>query len=85
MTIELPPWLLATSYAFLGWNIGMGFTRDILAHAVRVLPQTIFAIIALMLICGGLGFVLVETVGIDPLTAYLATSPGGMDSAAHAD
>jgi uncharacterized membrane protein AbrB (regulator of aidB expression) len=24
----------------------------------------------------------VETVGIDPLTAYLATSPGGMDSAA---
>jgi membrane AbrB-like protein len=82
VTIELPPWLLAISYAFLGWNIGMGFTRDILAHAVRVLPQTIFAIISLMLICGGLAFVLVETVGIDPLTAYLATSPGGMDSAA---
>ena len=82
VTIELPPWLLAISYAFLGWNIGMGFTRDILAHAVRVLPQTIFAIIALMLICGGLAFVLVETIGIDPLTAYLATSPGGMDSAA---
>ncbi|MEJ0001194.1 MAG: AbrB family transcriptional regulator [Verrucomicrobiota bacterium] len=82
VTIELPPWLLAISYAFLGWNIGMGFTRDILAHALRVLPQTIFAIIALMLICGGLAFVLVEAVGIDPLTAYLATSPGGMDSAA---
>jgi uncharacterized protein len=80
--IELPPWLLAISYAFLGWNIGMGFTRDILAHAVRVLPQAIFAIVALMLICGGLAFVLVKTVGIDPLTAYLATSPGGMDSAA---
>ena len=82
ITIELPPWLLAISYAFLGWNIGMGFTRDILAHAVRVLPQVVFAIIALMLMCGGLAFVLVETVGIDPLTAYLATSPGGIDSAA---
>ncbi len=82
VTIELPPWLLALSYAFLGWNIGMGFTRDILAHALRVLPQTIFAIFALMLICGGLAFVLVKAVGMDPLTAYLATSPGGMDSAA---
>jgi uncharacterized membrane protein AbrB (regulator of aidB expression) len=35
-----------------------------------------------MLICGGLAFFLVKTVGIDPLTAYLATSPGSMDSAA---
>ncbi len=82
VTIELPPWLLAISYVFLGWNIGMGFTRDILAHAVRVLPQIVFAILTLMLICGGLAFVLVRLVGIDPLTAYLATSPGGMDSAA---
>ncbi len=82
VTIELPPWLLAMSYAFLGWNIGLGFTRDILGHAVRVLPQVTLAIIALMLICGGLALVLVETVGVDPLTAYLATSPGGMDSVA---
>ncbi len=82
VTIELPPWLLAISYAFLGWNIGLGFTRDILAHAARVLPQVAVAISALMLICGGLAWILVETAGIDPLTAYLATSPGGMDSVA---
>ncbi len=82
VTIELPPWLLAFSYAVLGWNIGMGFTWDILAHAFRVLPQIVSAILALMLICGGLALVLVKWVGIDPLTAYLATSPGGMDSAA---
>jgi membrane AbrB-like protein len=75
VTIELPPWLLALSYAFLGWNIGMGFTREILAHAARVLPQTVLAILTLMLICAGLAFILVKTVGIDPLTAYLATSP----------
>jgi membrane AbrB-like protein len=82
ITIELPPWLLAISYAFLGWNIGLGFTREILTHAARLLPQTVLAILALMLFCGGLAFLLVETVDIDPLTAYLATSPGGMDSAA---
>ena len=82
VTIDLPPWLRAISYALLGWTIGLGFTREILAYALRVLPQVIGAILALMLICGGLAFILVKTAGIDPLTAYLATSPGGMDSAA---
>ncbi len=31
---------------------------------------------------GGLAWLLTEFAGIDPLTAYLATSPGGMDSVA---
>ncbi len=35
-----------------------------------------------MAISGGLAFLLTRTAGIDPLTAYLATSPGGMDSIA---
>jgi len=79
--IELPYWLLALSYTALGWSIGMGFTREILLHALRVLPQIVLSILVLMLLCGGLALVLVKAVGIDPLTAYLATSPGGMDSA----
>jgi uncharacterized protein len=80
--LELPPWLLALSYAFVGWSIGLGFTRDILSHAVRALPQTLVAICALMAFAGGLAYLLVEAFGIDPLTAYLATSPGGSDSIA---
>ena len=36
MTIELPPWLLAASYAFIGWNIGLRFTRTLLIYAARV-------------------------------------------------
>jgi membrane AbrB-like protein len=82
VTIELPPWLLAVSYAFLGWSIGLGFTREILAHALRALPQTTLAILTLMLFAGGLALVLVRGFGVDPLTAYLATSPGGADSVA---
>lgn len=80
--IELPEWLLAASYALLGWNIGLNFTRKILAHAWRALPQIILSILVLLGFCGALGFILTKTVGIDPLTAYLATSPGGMDSIA---
>jgi len=36
----------------------------------------------LILFCGGVSFALVKGFHIDPLTAYLATSPGGMDSVA---
>ncbi len=80
--ITLPPWLLAASYALLGWNVGLGFTREILAHAWRALPQVLLSILALITTCGLLAFVLVIAKGIDPLTAYLATTPGGMDSVA---
>jgi membrane AbrB-like protein len=82
VTISLPPWLLALSYAFLGWSVGLGFTREILIHASRALPQVLLAILAMIGVCGALAFILVHASGIDPLTAYLATSPGGMDSVA---
>ncbi len=82
LALELPPWLLASSYILLGWNTGLRFSRDILAHAFRTLPQTIFAVVLLLAICGGLAWALVRLAGVDPLTAYLATSPGGMDTAA---
>lgn len=82
LTIELPPWLLAVSYALVGWAIGLRFTRPILAHAARALPRVLLSIFALIALCGAFAAVLVVFAGVDPLTAYLATSPGGMDSAA---
>ena len=82
VTITLPQWLLAMTYAFLGWNIGLGFTREILMHASRALPQVMLAMAVMIGVSGGLALVLVYAAGIDPMTAYLATSPGGMDSVA---
>lgn len=79
---QLPEWLLAASYAVIGWSIGLNFTRPILLHATRALPQIILAILALMAFCGMLAWMLVAALDVDPLTAYLATSPGGMDSVA---
>jgi membrane AbrB-like protein len=80
--IVLPQWLLAISYALLGWSIGLGFTREILRHASRALPQVLLATFALIGMGGVLAWVLVYAAGVDPMTAYLATSPGGMDSVA---
>ena len=82
LVIELPPALLAVSYAVIGWSIGLRFTRSILRHALRALPAVLGSIFALM----GVGVVIAvglnQWAGYDPLTAYLASSPGGADSVA---
>ncbi len=80
--IELPPVVLVASYAIIGWNTGLRFTRDVLAAAARALPQSVGATILLMAFCGLLAWLLVVLLHVDPLTAYLATSPGGVDAAA---
>jgi membrane AbrB-like protein len=80
--IELPAWLLALTYACIGWNIGLGFTPQILAHAWRILPRILASILSLIAICGMFAVLLHVFAGVDPLTAYLATSPGGADSIA---
>jgi membrane AbrB-like protein len=82
MRLELPPWLLAASYALLGWAIGLRFTRESLVYAARALPRVLAAILGLIAACAGVGQILGAAAGLDPLTAYLATSPGGIDAVA---
>ncbi|WP_235890772.1 AbrB family transcriptional regulator [Pararhizobium mangrovi] len=81
-TFALPLWLLAPCYAVLGWRIGLSFDRAILHHARHAFPRILASILVLLVFCGGLAVLLNRALGIDPLTAYLATSPGGMDSVA---
>ena len=82
VTITLPPWLMVGCYAVVGWIIGLRFTRDIVLYAARMLPRIAASILTLIVLCGGLAWVLHLTLGTDMLTAYLATSPGGADSIA---
>lgn len=82
MQIELPPVLLAVAYTLVGWTIGLRFTRDILIHAARALPAVVGSMLALLGTCALFAVALVTFAGIDPLSAYLATSPGGADSVA---
>jgi uncharacterized protein len=82
LSMDLPRWLLAASYALLGWHIGLGFRRDALRHAGRALPVVVTAALCLMALCGALAWCLTQLAHVDALTAYLATSPGGMDSVA---
>jgi hypothetical protein len=82
LRIELPWPLLSACYALVGWSIGLRFTRDILRHAAALLPRVFASIAALIVTCGGLAWLLARFGHVDPLTAYLATSPGGADTVA---
>jgi membrane AbrB-like protein len=70
------------AYITLGWSIGLRFTRQTLTQAARALPSIIAAISCLILACAGVALALTQVASIDPLTAYLATSPGGLDAVA---
>lgn len=80
--LELPPWLMPVSYALVGWTIGLRFDRAILRHAWHALPRIFASIMVLILVCAAFAVILVRWAGVDPLSAYLATSPGGADTVA---
>lgn len=82
LRIELPPWLLAATYAAIGWSVGLRFTRESLRYAVRALPPILASIALLILICAAISWLLGRLAGVDALSAYLAMSPGGMDTVA---
>lgn len=82
LEVELPPLLLALGYATIGWRIGLRFTPATLLQAAKALPQILLCTFALILLCGALALPLSAIAGVDLLTAYIATSPGGADTAA---
>ena len=82
LSIDLPRWLLTAAYAMLGWYIGLRFSRETLRHARQALPVVAGAALVLMAFCGLLAWCLTHFAHVDALTAYLATSPGGLDSVA---
>src|SRR5262249_50847308 len=59
MSIELPTWLLAACYAFVGWNVGLRFSKPLLLHVARVLPRVLACIFAMIVLCGGVAWLMV--------------------------
>lgn len=78
--IELPNLLLAAAFAIIGWNIGLKFTRASLVASLRLLPRIAALIAAMIALCALASVALIFGFGTDPLSAYLAVSPGGLDS-----
>lgn len=83
-TVELvlPWWLLVAAYVVVGWYIGLQFERGIVVRSLRALPEILAASFAVIGLCGASAWLLTRVAGYDALTAFLATSPGGIDSVA---
>ncbi|HUC63166.1 MAG TPA: AbrB family transcriptional regulator [Alphaproteobacteria bacterium] len=80
--LALPTWLLGVAYAAIGWYIGLGFNRAVIRYAFRAIPQLVLGTAMLIGLCAFSAWLLTWLLGTEPLTAYLATAPGGLDSVA---
>ncbi len=78
--LELPAFLAAAVFAVIGWNIGLKFTRASLRASMKLMPRIVAVIAAMIALCGALSWPLAHVIGVDALSAYLALSPGGLDS-----
>lgn len=81
-TITIPPWLIILAFSLIGWWVGLRFQRSTILHAIRVLPVMLAGVVSLILLCALSAMMLVWLIGTDPLTAFLATAPGGLDAIA---
>ena len=80
--VVTPPWLLLVAYTAIGWAIGLQFERGSLVRSIRALPQMIASALAIVVLCGLGSILLMRLVGVSALTAFLATTPGGIDTVA---
>ncbi|MBA2713506.1 MAG: AbrB family transcriptional regulator [Rubrobacteraceae bacterium] len=70
------------AYLVLGLWVGLLFDSASVKRAGRLLPVVLASAVGLVVACAALGWVLAAVTGIDGITAYLATTPGGIDSVA---
>ena len=80
--VVTPPWLLLVAYTAIGWAIGLQFERGSLVRSIRALPTMIASALAIVVLCGLGAILLMHLVGVSALTAFLATTPGGIDTVA---
>lgn len=73
-----PAVLVVAAYAAIGWQAGLGFTRDSIRVLARVLVPATGLVLLVLLGCAGLGLVLSALTGASGLDGYLATTPGGI-------
>ncbi|HVD45564.1 MAG TPA: AbrB family transcriptional regulator [Rubrobacter sp.] len=75
-----PPGVPQADYLVLGLWVGLLFDGASVRRAGRLFPFVLASAVGLVLACAALGWALAALTGIDGMTAYLATTPGGIES-----
>jgi len=78
--LAVPPLASVLAFAVIGWHVGLGFTREALQESARLLPRILLCIVAILLVCAGLGVLMTLLLPVDLVTACMALNPGGMDA-----
>lgn len=76
--VGVPVWVQWAGYVLIGVQVGLRFTRSSLRHVVRMLPAVVGLILGVIALSAAMGAVLALVTPVDGLTAYLATTPGGL-------
>ena len=76
--VSVPVVLQWSAYALIGVQVGLRFTRASLISIVRMLPAVVGLILGMVAVSAGMGACLAWVTPVDGLTAYLATTPGGL-------
>ena len=74
----LPEWMTHFGQLFIGISLGTRFTPEFLHTAPRYLASVALCALLAILVAAGFGLLLAWSSGINPATAILATSPGGI-------
>ncbi len=82
ISIMVPEPFAVFCYLIIGWEVGLGFDREALQSSLKVFPRIVISNLLLIILCGGLAYLVSSRFSIDPLSAYLATSPGGANTVA---
>lgn len=80
ISLPVPPLAGIFANCLIGWAIGMRFSKEILIKVWNILHIILFSILCIIAICAINAIYLIKYHQIDPLTAFLATSPGGVDT-----
>ena len=75
---RLPDALKFLTFVALGWLIGQDVTRDTVGQVRSAPAAIVLPVLGLVLVGGLVAWLLVLAGWFDPVTAYLAASPGGL-------
>lgn len=76
--VHVPEAAQHLAFGLIGAQVGLRFTRASIASIRRMLPAVLALMAVIIAVCAGIGALLAWGTSVDALTAYLATSPGGM-------
>lgn len=68
------------AFLAIGWVCGGGLSVPALKNFARLLPATITFIVVVMAACAGMGVIVAAWLDISYFEAYLATSPGAIET-----